>query len=389
MANVQKFLTFAQSTLNGGITSGATSLTVNDGTKFPTLSGGDEFRVVIGSEIIVVGSHSASSTTLGSLTRGADGTTAAAHNDGDTITAVLTEAVMEALAQIQTDLSGTGAAPQVNGATGTFAFKGVLSPSQITSNQNNYNPTNLAANTILLLSSDASRNITGITAPSQSGTVLILVNTGSQNIVLKNADTNSTAANRFDFVNDVTLAAKQAVTLVYDGTNSRWRLAGNGASVDNSTTPQAVGASGSAGNSPSASPVNHVHAASLTTASAQLGADVTMTNANQYYDGPSVSLAAGTWWVIAAVTVETTSGATGFTAKLWDGTTVVASSETVSGASGNQPCEIVCAGFVSPGSTTTYKISTAATGTGGKIAAAARHNGAGNNASSIYAVRIA
>jgi hypothetical protein len=83
-----------------------------------------------------------------------------------------------------------------------------------------------ATATVLRLSTDASRNITGI-AGGVSGRILKLINVGTNPIVLKNADANSTAANRFDMGADVTLAAKQAINLWYDTTDSRWKSTGN------------------------------------------------------------------------------------------------------------------------------------------------------------------
>lgn len=106
----------------------------------------------------------------------------------------------------------------------SFTLAGVLSPSQITSNQNDYNPTDLSTATILRLTSDASRNITGLQGGA-SGRIIGIINVGSNNIVLKKDDgATSTAANRFDFSNDVTLSAKHGCIMIYDSTSSRWRL---------------------------------------------------------------------------------------------------------------------------------------------------------------------
>jgi len=46
----------------------------------------------------------------------------------------------------------------------SVALQGDISPAQITSNQNDYNPTGLATAGVLRLSSDAARNVTGIAA---------------------------------------------------------------------------------------------------------------------------------------------------------------------------------------------------------------------------------
>ncbi len=106
--------------------------------------------------------------------------------------------------------------------TGTLALTGDISPTQITANQNDYSPTGLSTAAVLRLSTDASRNITGITGGAD-GRLLTLFNIGSFPVVLKTADTGSSAANRFDFDTDVTLQPDQGIILLYDSTDSRWR----------------------------------------------------------------------------------------------------------------------------------------------------------------------
>lgn len=57
-----------------------------------------------------------------------------------------------------------------------------------------------------------------------------------------------------------------------------------------------------------------------------LGADVNLNNTANYFDGPSVAQGtSGTWFVSGTVTVYDTAGVAQFAAKLWDGTTVIAS----------------------------------------------------------------
>jgi hypothetical protein len=129
--------------------------------------------------------------------------------------------------------------------------------------------------------------------------------------------------------------------------------------------------------------------ASLSTGSAAISSDVTMTSANTFYDAASVSLVAGTWLIIGKVVVLTGSTATDYTAKLWDGTTVLDSAEL--GVTANLVGELTMMAIVSPGSTTTYKVSAAANQTGDTIKATPVNNGTGatNTASSIRALRIA
>lgn len=104
-----------------------------------------------------------------------------------------------------------------------FALTADITPAQITANTNDYAPTGLSTANTLRLSTDASRDLTGLTGGSD-GRLMIVHNVGSNALVLKNESASSTAANRFALGGaDVTLAANQSVTLQYDATSSRWR----------------------------------------------------------------------------------------------------------------------------------------------------------------------
>jgi hypothetical protein len=64
-----------------------------------------------------------------------------------------------------------------------------------------------------------------------------------------------------------------------------------------------------------------------------IGADVNLNNTGSYFDGPSVAQGtAGVWLATGTVTVIDTSGSADFDVKLWDGTTVIASAQTQTGA---------------------------------------------------------
>jgi hypothetical protein len=119
---IEQFVNNAASTLASSITSGATTLTVASAATFPTAG---TFRLVIGTEIIIVGA--VSGTTFSSLTRGAEGTTAAAHTSGDAVTCILTAGSLVGVAG-SINLSGllsarpaAGVAGRVYYATDTFA----------------------------------------------------------------------------------------------------------------------------------------------------------------------------------------------------------------------------------------------------------------------------
>lgn len=114
-----------------------------------------------------------------------------------------------------------------NGDITALNFRGAtVSPAQITSNQNNYNPGTSAEN--IRLSSDASRNITGLAfdAVQSAGDTRFIQNVGSFNIVLVHQSASSTAGNRFLSPTgaDITLTPNAVAYLKYDATTARWRI---------------------------------------------------------------------------------------------------------------------------------------------------------------------
>jgi hypothetical protein len=102
-------------------------------------------------------------------------------------------------------------------AVGAVTNSGIITPAQITATQNDYNPSGLSTSRILRLTSDASRDVTGLTA-LPSGRRLLLWNAGTNNIVLKHQNAGSTAANRFacPLAADYTLGQFQGAELFYD-----------------------------------------------------------------------------------------------------------------------------------------------------------------------------
>lgn len=112
-----------------------------------------------------------------------------------------------------------------NVQSGSLIASSVASPSQITSNQNNYNPWSGNGQMVFRLTSDASRDITGLLA-FLDNYVVFLFNVGSFDIVLKDEDAGSTAANRFALQADITVPPDGAAILWYDSASSRWRCVG-------------------------------------------------------------------------------------------------------------------------------------------------------------------
>lgn len=116
-----------------------------------------------------------------------------------------------------------------------------------------------------------------------------------------------------------------------------------------------------------------------------LSSDVNLSNTGTYFDGPSIAQGtSGTWFVSGVVTVVDTAGAT-YDAKLWDGTTVIASCR-INQQSANQHMPMALSGYiVSPAANLRISVKDIST-TNGKII----FNVTGNSKdSTITAIRIA
>ena len=135
------------------------------------------------------------------------------------------------------DLAGTAALPVVTQASTSFALPGVITPTQLSADTDDWAPTGLSAASIIRVSTDASRNLTGLTGGA-SGRVIALANVGSFNLVLKKLSSSSSAGNQFSLTQDLIVIPTQIVLLVYDNTSTKWRCledAKNGTAVVTST----------------------------------------------------------------------------------------------------------------------------------------------------------
>ena len=106
-------------------------------------------------------------------------------------------------------------------ATGAGGGADVITPAQITADQDNYNPTGFDAATIVRLSSNDIRAITSMAAQS-SGERKTFMNVGSYMIYFPGEHPDGTAANRIDFGEDVILNPMESIDFIYDNTLSRW-----------------------------------------------------------------------------------------------------------------------------------------------------------------------
>jgi hypothetical protein len=122
----------------------------------------------------------------------------------------------------------------------------------------------------------------------------------------------------------------------------------------------------------------------LSNTSNTLGADVALNNTGLYFDGPSIAQGTtGTWWACGQVTVIDTAAAN-IAAKLWDGTTVIASlSATIPLANIAVPFSL-CGYLATPAANIRISVKDLSNTTG-----LIKFNGSGNSADSkISAFRI-
>lgn len=125
---------------------------------------------------------------------------------------------------------------------------------------------------------------------------------------------------------------------------------------------------------------------SMTPITNSLSGDVSLSNTSNFFDGPSVAQGtAGTWFVSGTITLfDSVGGGANFNVKLWDGTTVIASSYAFEAASAYGAISL--SGYISsPAGNLRISVKDV-TATSGKII----FNQSGNSKdSTITAIRIA
>lgn len=101
----------------------------------------------------------------------------------------------------------------------------IISPSNITSDQDNYNPTGFAAARWIRVSSDNGMRAITSMAAGLNGEVKTFTNTGSYAIYFPSQHPDGTAANRILYNEDIILQPRQSIDFIYDNDNSyqRWR----------------------------------------------------------------------------------------------------------------------------------------------------------------------
>ncbi len=104
----------------------------------------------------------------------------------------------------------------------TVGGPSVITPSQITSDQTDYNPTGWESATLIRLSGDNGVRAIRSFAADTGGEIKTLVNVGSFPIYLAPEHASGTAAQRIAYFEEVFLMPGQSCQIYYDGTLSRW-----------------------------------------------------------------------------------------------------------------------------------------------------------------------
>lgn len=132
------------------------------------------------------------------------------------------------------DSENGGALTEATGDPAVFSvlFNGEveITAPQLTADVDDWDPSGMADATVVRMSSDAARLITGIEAGSlpASGKKKKLFNVGSFPITLKDQDVGSSGVNRFLLhggAGDITLQPGDAQDIYYDDTDAKWRSA--------------------------------------------------------------------------------------------------------------------------------------------------------------------
>ena len=129
----------------------------------------------------------------------------------------------------------------------------------------------------------------------------------------------------------------------------------------------------------------------ITSLSASLSADVALTTTATWYNGPSVSLPAGTWLVMGRIThVRSATTAETIYARLGDGTNHYASTQFYHPSASGAGVVLPMFAVITLAATTTIKLqaTSSAGASTSTMKAALTANGAGNNATNIIAVRL-
>ena len=125
---------------------------------------------------------------------------------------------------VPTEISTAGnldlAGSQLSSGTSDYALSGISSIT-LTSNQNNWNPTNWSSAAIIRVNCTTNSEVTGLSGGTQ-GRLAFIHNMGTATVSFLTENTSSTAANRFE--RGVNLPPDNGALYRYDDTSDRWVL---------------------------------------------------------------------------------------------------------------------------------------------------------------------
>ncbi|MBK7360636.1 MAG: hypothetical protein IPI96_15735 [Saprospiraceae bacterium] len=98
----------------------------------------------------------------------------------------------------------------------------LITPSQITSDQTDYNPTGFDDATVVRLSGDSGFRAIQSMAAQTDGEEKTFVNVGSYPLYFPPEHSTGTASQRITYYEDIILMPKKSIKMMYDGTTSRW-----------------------------------------------------------------------------------------------------------------------------------------------------------------------
>lgn len=125
-------------------------------------------------------------------------------------------------AKLTVGTDGTQVYADAATATGLRWGPSVISPAQITSDQDNYAPTGWAKAQIVRISGDTeARAVTSFSA-TFDGDIKTIFNVGSSTIYIPMEHPDGTAANRVSGYSDFYLCAGRSLQIMYDNTTTRW-----------------------------------------------------------------------------------------------------------------------------------------------------------------------
>ena len=119
-----------------------------------------------------------------------------------------------------------GSAPLDSPAfTGSFQWTGDISPTSLSADQDDYNPSGLSGAVVIRQATGAFYSINGLQGGSD-GRVILIKNAGSNPLQIGAERASSTAAYRFAMSADLLLGPGETAMFEYDSTSSRWVLVG-------------------------------------------------------------------------------------------------------------------------------------------------------------------